>query len=1325
MKRQKIVFTLLFLPLLVATAMKAQSIDQRSTTESGSNVPFDLNSKAQELRITPEQLNGILNSAVSNGDPLPDALTEGFFTGQAAGDNFGYSVASAGDVNGDGYDDIIVGAPFSSSTGKAYLYFGGLVPDYLPDAVIPGILASEQFGQSVSSAGDVNADGYDDLIIGAPNSTGYGTGRAYVIFGNSTMATYSVLILGDPDPVYYDDFFGISVSGAGDLNGDGYSDVVVGAPGHDIIGTDVGAAFVYFGNSSMDANYDLSLIPDGPGTFGEFGGNVSSAGDINGDGYEDLIVGATADVQVSVYLGGAGMNNIADLTIGGARGTTAGDVNGDGYSDIIVSDVGGAEIYFGGAILENTPDVQISGSSPDQFGSSVSSAGDVNGDGFSDLIIGAFLNDAGGTDAGRAYVYFGGVSMDNVKDIILTGENAGDNFGYSVASAGDVNGDGYSDLLVGAYGNDAAGNNAGRAYLYLNTLTGSDIPDEKFKGESPLDEFGLSVSSAGDVNGDGYTDLIIGAPKNDAAGTDAGRAYIYFGGLNSDNVPDLTLTGVHSGDEFGCSVSGAGDVNGDGYADVIVGAWNDYNSATYNGRAYIYFGGASMDNVADRFLSGEAGFDAFGYSVSKAGDVNADGFDDVIVGAYLSDVGGTDRGRAYIYLGGTSMDQNPDVLLNGAFTYDNFGKVVTNAGDVNSDGYDDVIVSAPSYNSFSGIAYVFLGGSSMDNAADVFLTGETAGEFGISISSAGDVNHDGYDDVVVGARGIDRAYIYYGGASMNNSEDIIFYGEIVASYFGCSVSSGDVNNDGYSDIVVGANNTVSGAGSAYVFFGGTVMDNVSDITMRGKTSFGYFGTSVHASGDYNKDGLSDIIVGASGNSSNSAYLFLSSSPSIKPPLKSVKDIPNDQGGFVRVRWNRSGYDVPGINRVEEYILQRSDPPGTEGFVWDYIVTVPAIKASEYSYVSPTPYDSMANTSGTFYFRVIARGTNPEEMWYSNIMYGHSVDNLAPLPPGAFYAQLNGSNIHLGWQVNTEPDFRDYYIYKSDTPIINRPAGKRSGEQDSPDAFTLIGTTTDTVFTDTSPLTGYAYYYISAYDIHDNASAFSSDSIMAFLSANIKIFFEGPYVGGQMSTFINTLGYIPLSQPFNTSPWNYTGTESVASIPANVTDWILVELRSTTTTVVERRAAFIKNDGTLVDLDGVSNIKFPTATAGDYYVVIIHRNHLSLMTSAPVTISFSPTLYDMRTDLTKAYGTNAMKSLGGGYYGAYTADTDGSGTVNAADRSNTWNQRNLSGYYGTDVDLSGTVNAADRSTVWNNRNLSTQVPTPVDGPVIEIVKGNNN
>ena len=223
-----------------------------------------------------------------------------------------------------------------------------------------------------------------------------------------------------------------------------------------------------------------------------------------------------------------------------------------------------------------------------------------------------------------------------------------------------------------------------------------------------------------------------------------------------------------------------------------------------------------------------------------------------------------------------------------------------------------------------------------------------------------------------------------------------------------------------------------------------------------------------------------------------------------------------------------------------------------------------------------------------------------------------------------------------------------------------------------------------------------------------------DTIQTFQML-VKFFMEGPYSGGTMSTALNTGGFIPLNQPFNTSPWNYLGTESVASIPAGVVDWTLIELRSTITTVISRRAAFIKSDGSLVDLNGTSQLSFASVSPGNYYVVIYHRNHLAVMTANTVSLSNNPTLYDLTISQTQAYGSNPMKDLGG-VYGLFTGDSDGSGTVNASDRSNTWNGRNQSGYYGDDVDLSGTVNAADRSVVWNNRNLTTQVPTPVANPV---------
>jgi hypothetical protein len=238
------------------------------------------------------------------------------------------------------------------------------------------------------------------------------------------------------------------------------------------------------------------------------------------------------------------------------------------------------------------------------------------------------------------------------------------------------------------------------------------------------------------------------------------------------------------------------------------------------------------------------------------------------------------------------------------------------------------------------------------------------------------------------------------------------------------------------------------------------------------------------------------------------------------------------------------------------------------------------------------------------------------------------------------------------------------------------------------------------------------------DINNNvipAIAESAQIVVSSSVVNTKIFLEGPYSSGTMLTNLNSSGYLPLTQPYSGAPWNYSGTESVAagffSTHPQIVDWVLLELRTGTSasTTVARRAAFIKSDGTLVDLNGLDPVAFIIPDAVEYYIVVKHRNHLSLMSSVSMFLTDTTPLYNFTNSQTKAYGINPMENLGGGFFGAYTADTDGSGTINAADRSNTWNQRNFSGYFGTDVDLSGAVNAADRSAVWNNRNISTQVP----------------
>ncbi|GJM43956.1 MAG: hypothetical protein DHS20C21_07980 [Gemmatimonadota bacterium] len=365
----------------------------------------------------------------------------------------------------------------------------------------------------------------------------------------------------------------------------------------------------------------------------------------------------------------------------------------------------------------------------DFLGISVSTAGDMNGDGFDDFAVGANGN------KGRVYVNLGGFAITPTPDLVLA-DNGASRFGESVSSAGDFNGDGYSDLIVGG--------GFRQAYLFHGGPSLDASVDLVFQGEH---SFGTAVSSAGDVNGDGFDDVIIGDHFHN------GQAFIFLGGPSGDSVADVVLTGTEILAGFGASVGSAGDTNGDGFDDVLVGApWYGSNYAEI-GRVYLFFGGPTMDDTPDLIFTGEADFDTFGYSLGLAGDVDADGFDDFIIGAGLNDAGGYNVGRAYIYLGDPAVDAVADWVLTGDPEYYSFGTSVGGAGDVNADGFSDVIVGAPSGGTLGpGRAHVFYGGAEPDNEADLMFEGEALDDrFGISVACAGDLRGDGHSDLIVGA----------------------------------------------------------------------------------------------------------------------------------------------------------------------------------------------------------------------------------------------------------------------------------------------------------------------------------------------------------------------------------------------------------------------------------------------------------------------------------------------------------------------------------------------------------------------------------------------
>ena len=380
---------------------------------------------------------------------------------------------------------------------------------------------------------------------------------------------------------------------------------------------------------------------NGEGSADRFGRSVSGAGDVDFDGFDDVIVGAWA-------------------------------------SDAGGADAGRAYIYSGqtGAVIHTF----TGGADLDNLGWSVSDAGDINSDNFADVIVGA--RTAGGV--GEAYIFSG---QDGSVLHTFVGAAADDNLGWAVSGAGDVNGDGRPDVIIGAPATSGGGA-PGQVYVF----SGLDFSQlHHWVGEAGDDAFGKAVSGAGDVNNDGFDDVIIGAELNDAGGVDAGRAYVYSG-INGSLLH--TFTGL-AGDAFGFSVSGVGDVNTDGFGDVIVGA----TLAGGTGAAYVFSG---QDGALIHTLNGEAADDQFGRSVSGVGDLNNDGFDDLIIGAKFNDDGGNNAGKAYIYSGKIG-----DLLhvFTGEALRRNLGTSVSNAGDVDNDGVEDLIVGGPRRGSGRALVY--------------------------------------------------------------------------------------------------------------------------------------------------------------------------------------------------------------------------------------------------------------------------------------------------------------------------------------------------------------------------------------------------------------------------------------------------------------------------------------------------------------------------------------------------------------------------------------------------------------------------------------------
>ncbi len=659
-------------------------------------------------------------------------------------------------------DDKQAVAEFAVTTRANVLDTSALAPAH--GFIIQGDVADDNLGESVSGAGDVNGDGLDDLIVGAwlGDDKATNAGEAYIVYGkanpaaggagtqfgdlDSTAAMRQVVdttSLGPTDGFIIQghtggDALGSSVAGAGDINGDGLSDLIVGALNGDARGSSAGEAYIIYGKAGtagtqfgMDVTTGemvrqvvdtTNLKPiDGFVIQGEIrenlGSSVSGVGDVNGDGVGDLVVSAilndcreSGQVERAYIIYGKLDADGDGSQFGTERGErqvlNTGQVQGD-LRDLTPAD---------GFIIQ-------ADMVEDELGWSVSGAGDVNGDGLADLVVGAPEGEDGGGMAGEAYIVYGkAVDDDTYFGTAMTiVVSATDSSVTMTISEGQAVPDGFVESEV----------------VINNRLNMRNLkPADGFilQGDRGGDELGYSVSGAGDINGDGYDDLIAGARFGNDGGGDAGEAYIIYGkadpadeakagtqfgttdtGGAMRQVLDTSMLapaagfiiqGDAEGDQLGRSVSGAGDVNGDGLADLIVGAYFGDDGTSNAGEAYILYGKAGTDGTqfgtavevdfvtndgmtimlerqvldmtdlgpTDGFIiQGGAMSDNLGVSVSGAGDVNGDGFDDLIAGAWKGDDGAgtgmTDAGEAYVVFGGTHLGEvvsHDQTLVGGA-----------------------------------------------------------------------------------------------------------------------------------------------------------------------------------------------------------------------------------------------------------------------------------------------------------------------------------------------------------------------------------------------------------------------------------------------------------------------------------------------------------------------------------------------------------------------------------------------------------------------------------------------------------------------------------
>ncbi|PJJ08618.1 gliding motility-associated-like protein [Flavobacterium sp. 1] len=818
------------------------------------------------------------------------------FTANFVANTYVIDVSTAGDVNKDGINDVIINVG-TGSYGQYFIVFGKSGISSLNSNSLNGTNGFRIDGYQIyysgwssigRNAGDINNDGVDDLILGISHynegSVQY-SGRAIIWYGKSTAfaplyglgtmtATDGTVITNDGAFDY--EALGTSVASAGDFNNDGIDDVVVGAPGKKINGlSSVGEAYIVFGrNTPFPATFPTSslnastgVVFQGKKAFGELGTVVNSLKDVNNDGKDDVIIASRK--------GGLALNGAVFVVFGGT--TATGILN-----ENMIFGTKGYQVFNDDKYY-----------STDYFGQDAGGIGDFNKDGTNDFIVGSIPKSYSPLVNGNAYVFYG-EKLNRIDNEVPT-----------ISSP-------QSERLL--YVNSTLPNYVSFLdNVYDNCTDNMDLIFTQNPPQGTLFTADTNVTiTVADKSGNTNSCTFLIKVRTDMVEINCKTTTLDISDLNGNN--GFRIYGEIASREVGFSVNSAGDVNGDGIDDFIIGAPGNYNASygkyfnefrIVKGAAYVVYGTSAgfPPNVDLGLLNGTNGFairndnpflysTATGHKVGSAGDINGDGIGDFMISDPFRDQYNTGSQVGYTYIvfgkaGGfpaefflSTLDGTNGFSLIGSDDSEAVGINTDKIGDINGDGIQDIAAITGGSSAVNGKCFVVYGSHStfpavlrtnQINGTNGFsIQGDaTAGAVGDAISGLGDINGDGISDMGLGGyngSGQIRKFVIYGRSSnfpavfdlstLNGSNGFVLENSSnpLASYLGIS-KAGDINGDGYNDIAVARD---------YILFGGTTIPALMDLkNLNGTNGFKitniYWGDSFGTAGDFNKDGFGDYV----------------------------------------------------------------------------------------------------------------------------------------------------------------------------------------------------------------------------------------------------------------------------------------------------------------------------------------------------------------------------------------------------------------------------------------------------------------------------------